>query len=322
MTTESPVAAVHLPGGNHFDDLRIDIAASHRAIDAWLPKAPRRPVARGAVAGHWRLLRDRGLLRLDIKKALVHVGLDKAWFEEVRAYWSESLRGRPITVADYLMLVFEYRKRQQQMHALEWGDAGRHVRNWQDPVHLYATLFYALDCARRPVRLPELGGLLRPGARVLEYGCSLAPAYRTYRAYWSHVPTGWVLADIANFPFHYAKFTYAGEEPVEAMVTIAPENFAAPLAGISGAFDVIVIQEVFEHLDRPRAIAEHLMDRLKPGGHLVFDYIHSDGCGLDTPSAVTQRPETLKFLERHLAIIQGDFRTDGVSIGLCIGRKR
>ena len=95
-----------------------------------------------------------------------------------------------------------------------------------------------------------------------------------------------------------------------------------PLAGRPHMYDVIFCQEVFEHSHAPLRTAEYLMDRLAARGMLVFDYMRSDGHGLDTPAGVEGRRDTLAFLEERLDIVhprpalRGDFQS------LTVGVKR
>jgi 2-polyprenyl-3-methyl-5-hydroxy-6-metoxy-1,4-benzoquinol methylase len=140
--------------------------------------------------------------------------------------------------------------------------------------------------------------------RILEYGCGIAPMYRTWRRFFAHIPTRWVLADIPGFPFHYARQVHGADAGVR-FVTITPERFADPLQGVEGQFDLIILQEVFEHLDEPLRLAGYLVDRLAPRGLLHFDYIESDATGLDTPAGLEQRRETLKYLKSRLEIVEG-----------------
>ena len=91
---------------------------------------------------------------------------------------------------------------------------------------------------------------------------------------------------------------------------------------MSDPFDLIIIQEVFEHLHNPRYIAEYLIKRLKVGGMLYFDYIRSGAKGLDTPAGLQQRIETLEYLGEKLDIIYGKFEVSDSSLAGCVGVKK
>ena len=102
---------------------------------------------------------------------------------------------------------------------------------------------------------------------------------------------------------------------------VSEEMFDDPLRNVHGKFDIIIVQEVFEHLHAPLHIAEYLIERLKVGGLLSFDYALTKGFGYDTPISIEQRHDTLKFLEKHLKFIYGDFLNDDQKLGSYIGIK-
>ncbi|HEU6438343.1 MAG TPA: methyltransferase domain-containing protein [Nitratidesulfovibrio sp.] len=310
-----------LAGGNDYEDLRVDLPAAYALQDAWLSTMPRRSHSRPAAIN---LLRFWGAALLQKSKrleALAMTGVARAWFDEFNAYWENCLGGRPLNVADFHALRHAYRVRFQRRDEFKWGDAAQHVVNWQAPANIYSTLSYVYGLAVRPLRGHRLLAKLKPGMRVLEYGCSLAPYYRNWRDYYSHVRASWVLMDIANFPFHYARYAYAQDAAVENMAVIPPECLDVPLDGM-GMFDVIVITTVFEHLHKPLTVAKHLLEHLNRGGMFVFDYILSDAEDLDTPMGLLERNATLQFLKDVLVIEEGDMSRLEGSVGLCIGRKR
>jgi SAM-dependent methyltransferase len=309
--------AVHLPGGNFFDDVRLDLRASYATQSEWLLEVEK-VSARGS--NRSTALR-RSICRREpyrLREALVNTGLRRQWFEEFRQYWEDVLDGRPLTVLDFHNLRFDYRRRHQNVEQMAWPDQEHHIANWQSPPNLYQTFDSVYRTALHPMwhgRL--LRKHLRRGFRVLEYGCGIAPMYRTWRTFLSATSSRWVLADIASFSFHYARHTLGRDAEAELLVI---DDFSEPLRSDAGGFDLIVVQTVFEHLDRPRHIAEYLVDRLKPAGLLWFDYIRSAGVGLDTPSSLSERRATLEFLGEHLAMIHGELRIDDASLGTCIGR--
>lgn len=313
------IRAVHLEGGNFFDDMRVDIAASHRRFDQ-LARG-RRSTARPFLRNYLRYRLTSAALTLGIHEALVMNGIKRRWLEDFRDYWSNILGGRPLWSAhDFFLLLYDYRKRQQHTSALEWNDAAQHLKNWQRPCHLYLTLHTASRCALGPIPFPPFWKHLRRGLRVLEYGCSLAPYYHCYREFLSHLDCAWTLADIPNFPFHYARYLYRDDAGVD-LVTIHDTDFANPL-GDAGAFDVIILTTVLEHLDDPSFVSDYLLQRLKPGGLLVFDYIKSEGKGLDHPNALARRQECLKDILARTELVHGSIADPEASVGLCIARKR
>lgn len=270
-----------------------------------------------------RLLVAGALIRFRLREPLVMSGLCRRWLDDFATYWRDCLGGRPIpTVSDFNALLYEYRRRQQHVGELSWGDAAQHVANWQDPDAIYLTFHNVRRLALNPLAGLKLWRLVRPGSRVLEYGCSLAPYYYCYRRYFSHLECSFVLADIPNFPFHYAKYLYRHDAEVE-FATIGPGKFREPLADPDGSarFDVIIVTTVFEHLDDPPFVARYLLDRLDPNGLLVFDYIKSEGHGMDHPNALRTRQAALSIILGETDVVYGDVDDLGESIGFCIARK-
>ena len=237
-----------------------------------------------------------------------------------RSYWSNILGGRPLpTALDFLTLLHDYRKRQQHTSELEWSDATQHIDNWQNPRELYATFNSVRKLALQPVLGLQLWQRLPKRARVLEYGCSLAPYYHCYREFFAYKSCSFILADIPNYPFHYAKHLYRNDPDVQ-FVTIDAEDFSDPLEE-EGNFDAIILTTVFEHLDDPLFVAQYLLGRLNPGGLFAFDYIKSHGHGLDHPNALASRQQTLKTILDQTEVVYGKVGDLDEDISFCIARK-
>jgi len=319
-TSPESATAVHLPGGNRFHDIRIDVAESIRRQEDYLARGRKRQVRCPAAANYARLLRYKALSLLNLWQPLVDLAVIRPWFDEFSDYWTRCLEARGIDVMEFHQLRFLFRQQFQKSCELSWENSADHLRNWQRPENFFSTLQFVYRSACRPVRSGAVFRLLKPDMRILEYGCSIAPMYRMWRELKSHVATSWVLADIPNFPLHYARHVYARDAEAEFCV-ITEELFSNPLRNVTGSFDCIIVQEVFEHLDQPRFIAEYLLNRLKPGGLFVFDYVSTDSTGLDTPAGMKQRLETLTYLDKNLRIIHGELAVSERPLRLCIGRK-
>jgi hypothetical protein len=199
--------AVHLAGGNFFDDVRLDLSASYAKQSEWLLDVDKISAHGSSVRAAMR----RGIYKREpyrLREALVNAGLRRQWFEEFRQYWEDVLDGRPLTVLDFHNLRFNYRRRHQSVARMAWPDQEHHIANWQTPANLFQTFEAVYRTALHPM---WHGGLLsehlRRGFRVLEYGCGVAPMYRTWRTFLSATSSQWVLADIAGFSFHYARHT-------------------------------------------------------------------------------------------------------------------
>ena len=313
--------AKHYEGGNRFDNILIDISSSYQIQDRWLPTVSKRPSKRNFICNYFSLFCFVLLKRLSLYEPLVSSGFVKKWFSEFHAYWNQVLGGRPITVSDFNNLYFHYRVKNQNEGDLSWKNPQQHVINWQTPHNIGLLFHYVSKCARSPFRSKLIFKYLKKNMRVLEYGCSLAPMYRTYRDFLNHRDAKWVLADIPNYPFHFSRYAYSQESDV-TLVTITSEKFDNPLKEVEGLFDFIIIQEVFEHLDRPLFIAKYLLERLRPGGLFLFDYVNSEGKGLDTTGGMQDRDETLRYLESNLRIVEGAFSVSSKSISTCLGIKK
>jgi SAM-dependent methyltransferase len=299
-------AAVHLPGGNYFDDVRLDIDESHKLLEGCVfPHVRRNPGKLASVASYYLNAVSQ---RLRLNEFLMTSGIRRQWFDEFYGYWSLVLGGRPLSFIDFFMLLHDYRKRQQHTSEMEWSSPASHVRNWQNPGAIYTTFSLIRSAALRPIIGRVLWPHISRGARVLEYGCSLEPFYNCYRNFYSYRNCNWTLADLANFPFHYAKYLYRNDRGV-TLHTIVPEKFEDPL-GSDITYDVVIVINVFEHLDEPLRVAEYLLSRIAPGGLLVFDYLESDGKGFDTPRALEQRKACLRYLHSHLEVLYGRIVAD------------
>jgi SAM-dependent methyltransferase len=309
--------ALHFEGGNYFDDMRVDIARSHECLDR-LERFPI-SIARSRLRNVAALYLTALAIRLRVHEFLITSGIRRGWLDQFYRYWSENLGGRPFwNTVDFFLQTHEYRKRQQYTHAT-WDGPAQHVAHWQQPGELYATFHHVRKAATRPIVARAFWKRVTPGMRILEYGCSPAPFYHCYREFYSHLRCRWVLADLPNYPFHYARYLYRNDAEVD-FVVITAERFSDPLAG-AGEFDAIVITTVLEHVDDPVFVVEYLLDRLKPGGLLVFDYIKSEALGRDHPRALAEREACLYRILARASVVHGSVADLTGSIGLCIAEK-
>jgi SAM-dependent methyltransferase len=259
-------------------------------------------------------------MKTGVQESMLAYGINTKWFIDFKFYWSFVLGGRPIwSTLDFFLLVHDYRKAIQSSQVLNWDSADQHLSNWQSPSYLYHTLHYVRKLALRPIINPSFWRFLGKGSRVLEYGCSLAPYYSCYNNYFSHLRCHWTLADIPNFPFHYCKYLNYKYSNV-FFLTIFQSMFQSPLQSLD-SFDVIIVNEVFEHLDNPLDLVKHMFSKLKPGGIFVFDFILSDGTELDHPVALEQRLDTLKFIASNSKVLVGDLSDFDSNVGMHIVRK-
>jgi len=313
--------AVHLPEGNRLDNIRIDFDESFKEQDEWLQWVPKKrvlanPVKNSLVRLHYFILKRLGLWDPMVMNGFIH-----NWFDEFLEYWSNCLCGRPINIMDFHGLMLHYRKAFHSLVNLSWSSTSQHISNYQSSENLFCLMSLILRDALTPLRAPAVTNLITSDMTILEFGCCHAPVYRSWRLFLNHKSCKWFLADIPNFGFHYARHIY-GQDDAIRFITIDADHFDDPLKGVSHKFDIIIVQEVFEHLHNPRLIAEYLVDRLKPEGFFAFDYVESDAKGLDTPAGLEKRDETLDFLNEMLVPLKISKSAGNAQSGLRILSKR
>ena len=311
--------AEHFLNGNFYDDMRIDIQRCHNQIDkVSVKKNKKRRFL--FIINITNLLTFLASYVLRLNELFVIVGIKNKWFTTFKNYWEEILNGRPLwSRIEFFSLLHEYRKKQQHTQSLNWGSETQHIKNWQHESEIYSTLHYVIKTTLNPAIKPLLRrGVLPRHARVLEYGCAVAPFYHSYRQFFRFKQCSWILADIPNFPFHYAKYLYI-EDPEVDFVTIN-SNFKSTLQG-QAQFDTIILTTVLEHVDNPVQLIDYLLDKLNVGGFLIFDYIKSIGTGLDHPKALALRSEALQIILRRTKIIEGSIDDIDKNIGLCFAKK-
>ncbi len=302
--------AIHLEGGNFYDDLRINIAESHAKLDVSLPKT-----AKNLPQNKWWFSFFKKLeyfataifQKAELLDGLCLIGWRRRWFKEFRNYWEACLGGRPLRQADFYQLYHEYRKKQQCPNALEWNTQEQHVRNWQSPNQFFSILAYVRQQAVCPIVPMHVWKYVPANARILEYGCSLAPFYTCAREFSLCRNAHWTLADIPGFAFHYAKFCFMSDPNVD-LVTISDLNNPLPH---EGPFEVIFLTTVLEHVADPCALMKYILNKMSAGGILIFDYIKSEGTGLDTPSALAGRNACIEFIRRNTRLLAGSLESEG-----------
>ena len=108
----------------------------------------------------------------------------------------------------------------------------------------------------------ELKPFLRPGASVLEVGCSVGALLSLIR---ESAPGGTVIGIEA----HTGHAAFAREEKGLDVRQGLLHELAPQL--IKGSFDLVVMNHVLEHTLSPTEVLETLHGLLKPGGHLVLE---------------------------------------------------
>lgn len=313
---------------NLYDDVRLDAAALLKQQETTL--LPPDPGARsgdglgplGQLASRARLYGLGALVKLGWHRRLVYANLKLDWFFEFQRYWVEELGNRPIHPQDFAFLSGIYRQRLQtiyfeQIEKPELASDERHLEAWRDHRAIYYLFAYAYRQALSPLRVHPFTRYVPRGGRVAEYGCGAAPVLTALARRYRHLDLRLVGADIPHLLFHYARWKFRGDRFV-TMLPIEP-NDDAPLSGL---YDTIFCLEVLEHLPRPIAAIEHFHRVLKPGGHLVFDYVRSEGTGLDTATSLRDRIPAIELILSRFDIVQGRVTTDGAHLEPTVARKR
>ena len=313
---------------NLYDDFRPDVAALLKEQDARLPVPD--PQARSGdglgALGRLRSLAALYALGAQVKtglhRRLVYANLRLDWFQEFQDYWMGELGNRPIHPHDFYFLSGVYRQRAQTLYFehLERPDLAsddKHLDAWRDSRMVSYLFLHAYRLALSPLRVYPFARWVPRGGRVAEYGCGAAPIVTALVRYYRHLDLRLVGADIPHLLFHYARWKFRADRFV-TMVPIQP-NDDAPLPG---EYDTIFCLETFEHLPRPIAAAQHLHRALRSGGCLVFDYVRSEGTGLDTAAALRDRIPALEFILKRFDIVQGRVTTDGAHVEPVVARKR
>jgi SAM-dependent methyltransferase len=315
---------------NRYDDFRPDVRALLKEQDAKLP-APR-PGARsadglglrGRLASLARLYALGALVGSGLHRRLVWANVRLDWFFDFHAYWVGELGNRPINPHDFYHLLGVYRQRLQNIHFEHFDDPAlatdeKHLESWRDHRIVYYLFAHTYRHALSPLRVHRFARFVPRRGRIAEYGCGTAPILTALTRWYRHLDLQLVGADIPHLIFHYARWRFRSC-PWVTMVPIAPDD-DAPLPG---SYDTIFCLEVLEHLPRPIPVLQHLHRALLPGGHLVFDYIRSEGIGvgLDTRSSLQDREAAIQFVLEHFDVVEGRVASDGSHVERAVARKR
>jgi 2-polyprenyl-3-methyl-5-hydroxy-6-metoxy-1,4-benzoquinol methylase len=313
---------------NFYDDFQPDLPYLLKQQDAKLPMAD--PTASsgeglgafGGIMSRLRLYALGALVSLGLQRRLVYANLRLGWFHEFRRYWVEELGNRPLHPHDFYFLAGVYRQRLQTIYFEHIENAAlasddKHLEAWRDPRMVHHLFAHTFRLALSPLRVHPFIRWISRGSRVVEFGCGAAPMLTGLARHYRHLNLQLVGADIPHLLFHYARWKFRHDRFV-TMVPIAPDD-DAPLAGL---FDTIFCLETFEHLPRPVVVAQHFHRVLKPGGHLVFDYIRSNATGLDTAAALRDRIPTIEFILGNFDVVQGRVTAEGAHVEPAVVRKR
>jgi len=308
---------------NRYDDVRLDLARLFKEQEAklmaWDPRARSGdPLGLpGHVVSRLRLAVTAAAYRLGIHQRLVYSRLKLDWFREFREYWMSVLGLRPLEPDDFTYLLGAYRQRFQTLDADGLGVDEAPLGAWQDPRNLYLLLSHHYRTALRPLAVYRYAPFVPRRARVCEYGCGVAPLTTSLVRFYPHLDLTITCADLPTVLFHFARWRFRALPFVRTVIVDPADD--APL---EGEFDVVFCTEVLEHVPRPLALLRHLHARLAPRGILIFDYIRSQGRGLDTVGGLHDRLPALGFVREAFEVVQGSVPVDGTDVTPVVCRKR
>jgi len=172
-----------------------------------------------------------------------------------------------------------------------------HFEVWQRPeAGEYLLLSTTAKLSEYPLTTHRFIKHVPDGARVCEYGAGQAPITHAIRRFYKRKRLRVTIADIPTESFKMAKYLFRADPWVDT-IDLEPGD-DRPL---TETYDVIFCITVFEHLPRPLALAKHFHERLRPGGKLIFDYLRTEGVGVDLGAAARERELVLSFIRNHFA---------------------
>ncbi len=307
---------------NKYDDVRFDVSQLLEKQE--LKPSLYSPDAKSgddlgllsALAVRVKLYLTALLYKTGVHKRLIYANAKLDWFYEFRDYWVRELGYRPIEPHDFYFLSGLYRQKFSNLDVLDSATNEQHIQAWQDPRTVYLLFRYQLQLALRPLCAHRFTRYIRRGGNVCEYGCGLAPIATSLCRFYPHLNVNISLADIPTVLFHFVRWKFSGKEYVRT-VEINPNN-DEPLGA---DFDIIFCQTVLEHVPRPLSVVRHLHARIRSGGFFVFDYIKSEGKGLDTASALRDRTTVLQYIVDNFEVVEGRVFLDERNVGTVVCRK-
>lgn len=234
--------------------------------------------------------------------------LDQRWFDEFKKYWRQVLGGLTLWgPQDFYFLRNIYRLKFQQTHLSKNNFPRAHLSSWQNPEVIYQLL----DMAYRESLFNQVPALsLYFNYRknntdpIYEFGCGIAPVATTLRELTQEENLKIYLSDIQTIFFHYAAYKFRKDKQVVPLLLLPENKFLPKLPEKVGT---IFCLTVFEHLTEPLAAAQKFYDLLLPAGILIFDYIKSEGKGMDTQTALKERGKVLHYISTNFKIVHGRF---------------
>ena len=261
-------------------------------------------------------------LRVALWTLLNKTHFDTIWLEKFNAYWTGVLKRRPILgVLDFAFLLGVHRRIFYDYQVVNASDPQSHLDLFQRPELVYALLLFvykeSLVNFYHCISLGLKYG--KPNGSVLEFGAALAPVVNSYLRFGAGRKRKFVISDLETIYFHYGCMKLACAPNVRYEILKPDNNF---MLNTKDRFDIIYCIEVFEHLHEPLRIARMFYDLMNPGGILIFDYVKSDGQGLDTHVGLEERPAVLDFITRNFEVMEGSLDNPQASLAMTVVKKK
>ena len=194
----------------------------------------------------------------------------------------------------------------------------KNLQAWQDPDTMYLIFGSVWKYAKSDYLdfLQFLKYLPKDG-KILEYGCGIAPITQGFVRYLQHKDYHFVIADIMQINFIYAMYLLNKYEEVTSQLLAPWHNTLTD----TETYDAIFCLTVMEHIPNPVEVMQSFHRALKDGGVLVFDYIKSEGEGLDSKTSLKQRAACIEYIRDNFEVIKGNLSSHE-SIGETVVRKR
>lgn len=295
---------------NLYDNIKIDIVSAHEAINR-----------AGSLYGTLKNVHNffqkniaKVLYIFGLYKKFIDSGFYRAWFNEFNDYWVCCLGGRSLYFHDFFFLYGVYRGRFSGVKIEDQGNMRSFEDAWRDPRNIYSTFGSVYKYALSPYQYLHFKKYIKPRARIMEYGCGIAPIVSNmirdgYAQY------DYTIADIQQFTFHYAKWRL--KQFGVKIIDINPRE----LPELPQFYDVIFVMQTFEHLPNPLQVLKHLTAHIVKDGYLFFDFMISDGEGLDTCQALKEREAVLSYIKENYKLVSGKIN-EKENMGNTVVRKK
>ncbi len=239
------------------------------------------------------------LFKTGIYKRLINSGIILGWFDEFREYWLTILKGRPLSFHDFHYLLGVYRQKFQNVEVAENLSPSIFLKSWQNASNLALLFGSVKKYSYAPLYNYGFEKWLKNGDKILEYGCGIAPISYGLLKYGVKSNLDITIADIPQINGHYARWRLGNKVK---FIEIEPYKDCLEQKKF---FDVVFMTTVMEHLPDPLNVIKNITKHLNPGGTFVFDYILSEGEGLDTKEAVNERDQVIDYIESKYNFISG-----------------